>query len=101
MPSVQSRAWCYTINNYTQVDESRLLSRDVKGHACGREVGESGTPHLQGVVYCHEKSTLSHMKTVIGQTAHLEVMRGTWEQARTYALKDGDILVDSGEGPKP
>lgn len=101
MPSTKSTAWVFTLNNYTSAECNALLSKDVRGLAVGKEVGESGTPHLQGAICCHEQSTLAHMKRIVGQRAHIEPMYGTWEEARAYALKDGDILVDRGEGPKP
>lgn len=49
MPSGYSRAICLTINNY--VDEEvvqKLLNDDRFSYiVVGREVGASGTPHLQ------------------------------------------------------
>lgn len=56
----------------------------------GREVGESGTPHLQGVIVFKNPRQLSGVKLLIPR-AHLEVMKGTVDQAVDYAHKDGDV----------
>ena len=102
MPSAnRGVAWCFTLNNYTDEECSALVAKDVRGLCAYRELGESGTPHLQGVVCCHAKATLTQMKKILGSRAHIELMRGTWEEACTYCRKDGDKLVDRSEGPKP
>ncbi|KAJ1637567.1 hypothetical protein T492DRAFT_950752 [Pavlovales sp. CCMP2436] len=48
------RVWTYTINNYTEEELAfvKLLVEpsEVKRHVCGIEVGENGTPHLQGAI---------------------------------------------------
>jgi len=54
---------------------------------CQLEVGESGTPHLQGYVEMKSPCRLTAMKKLIPQ-AHLEVSRGSKEQAIMYCLKE-------------
>ncbi|KAJ1634165.1 hypothetical protein T492DRAFT_837043 [Pavlovales sp. CCMP2436] len=48
------RVWTYTINNYIEEELAfvKLLVEpsEVKRHVCGIEVGEGGTPHLQGAI---------------------------------------------------
>lgn len=102
----RARSWCFTVNNWTPAEEVKVMALITDEHAdavaCGKEVGEGGTRHLQGVVYLKSRMRLAQVKRVPGlERAHLEVMRGTWEQAKTYALKDGDILISEGEGPQP
>jgi len=85
------RNFCFTWNNYPVDAESKLtwLPR-VKYLVAGREVGESGTPHLQGFVYFSEQKTLSAaIKLLPG--CHVEVSK-TLDEAIAYCKKDGDYF---------
>lgn len=52
------------------------------------EVGEHGTRHIQGYLECVGKKSLAQLKKLPGmERSHLEVRRGTGEQARAYCMK--------------
>jgi len=91
------RNWCFTLNNYTEEDEVRL-TRDSPDnqHAyiiIGKEVGECGTPHLQGYVEYDSAYTMKRTKELLGSTRiHLEPRRGTQKQAIDYCKKEGDFF---------
>lgn len=60
----------------------------------GRETGESGTPHLQGHLELTQRKRLGQVKVLLGvPRLHLEVRRGSYEQAQQYVEKEGDFLV--------
>lgn len=88
--NARSRGWCYTINNYTAEEEAGLHGIECKYHVCGREAGESGTPHLQGYIYFKDGRTLTAVKKELPR-AHLEEAKGTATQNREYCTKDGDF----------
>jgi len=69
---------------------SRLSMEDCEYLVVGKEVGESGTPHLQGYVCLKSKKAFTWLKKRLPE-AHLEVMKGSPQQAAVYCKKDGDF----------
>lgn len=84
--------WAFTLNNYTQSDLDRLSTPipSVDYLIFGKEVGISGTPHLQGTVCFPDRKRLSSVVTIIGQ-CHLEPVR-LLQQSFEYCKKDGDFI---------
>ena len=93
--------WCFTINNYHESDELRLKAVFDSGVAeyiiFGREVGASGTPHLQGYIRMKKKLRLNGMKK-LHCTAHWEIARGNLRANIEYCSKEGNH-VEYGETP--
>lgn len=94
-PNVQSKHWCFTLNNYTDADQDRLRrlgeAESTSYLVFGREVGESGTPHLQGFISFSNRVRFNPVRALIGGGAHLETARGTPEEAAAYCKKDDDF----------
>jgi len=88
--NVRSRGWCFTRNNYNDEDIFRV--EDVASTATyliyGKEVGDSGTPHLQGYVYFENSKSFSKITKLLPH-CHLEVQKGTGCEASDYCKKDG------------
>lgn len=98
LPSMsQAKNWIFTLNNYTPLEYEKLCEGATNPLVVylivGKEVGTSGTPHLQGFVSLAGRSRLNPLKTLLGSDRyHLEVARGSAEQNRTYCSKEGDFL---------
>lgn len=87
----RAKNWCFTLNNYTPADVDRLAApiAGIDYLIFGKEVGASGTPHLQGVVCFQSRKRLSQTISLIGQ-AHCTVTRYL-SQSIEYCKKDGDV----------
>ena len=100
-PTGKFRAWCFTLNNYTQQDEQSIqtiVTRFARYIVYGRELApETGTPHLQGYVYFYNQRQRKSVSRLLPR-ARVEVANGTAKQNRTYCTKDGDYF-ESGEIP--
>lgn len=57
----------------------------------GREVGESGTPHLQGYLEFHKRVAFAKVKKLLPQL-HIEPRLGTQSQAVEYCKKGNNYL---------
>ena len=88
----RSATWVFTINNYKEGDLERLTHLDASKYTCifGEEVGEQGTPHLQGFLRCEKRLMRSNVEKVLGGHAWLDVTHDE-EAAIGYCLKEGRI----------
>lgn len=88
---MSARAWCFTINNYTDNDIMSLEKINCRYMICGFEIGENGTPHIQGYVEFGKVCRFATVKKFLPR-AHIEMRRGTRDAARDYCKKDGDFF---------
>lgn len=88
------RSWCFTLNNYQPSDIDQIRDWEVKRLVVGEEVGESGTPHLQGyVVFMAPKRLAGVKKLPSGDRMHWE--KTNFEKAaEKYCKKDGKICIE-------
>lgn len=86
----QSKNWVFTLNNPTAEEETGIRtwvpSAQAKYIVYQHEVGENGTPHIQGYVQLINKKRLNGMKG-LQPRAHWEKRRGTHEEAEAYCTK--------------
>lgn len=99
---VYSRGWCFTINNYTEDDKEQVVRLSDKAHyiVAGLEVGDSGTPHIQGYVYFKNDCSFQSIKKKLTR-AHLEPSRADSDHNEQYCKKDGNVLIEKGVKPSP
>jgi len=96
MSQSRSRGWVFTLNNYDDVALAsiRIIGEhnQVKYLVFGLEVGQAGTPHVQGFVYFHNAKTFNAVKTMFGNMhPHIEKMRGSVDEATAYCKKDNNF----------
>lgn len=97
----RSRAYCFTINNYTDSDLDFVCNELIEyvDYVCmGMEEGENGTPHLQGYLYDAARPTFLAIKSLL-PTAHLESAKGSPKQNILYCSKQDPQFWERGERP--
>jgi len=91
-PAVQAKDWCFTINNPRSKHGKRdsdwnvVRSWTFNYLVMQLEVGEEGTPHIQGFVQFPVQSRLTKLKK-LHKKAHWEPRRGSAVQAAHYCKK--------------
>lgn len=92
--------FCFTINKYTDVDikKCQKLLAEADYGIIGKEVGEGGTPHIQGYGYWKNKKSFGTLQKFFGN-AHIEPAKGTARQNQVYCSKEGDY-EEFGELPE-
>lgn len=88
---MSSRNTCFTLNNYTEEEYKSITNWDCKYLIVGKEVGEQGTPHLQGYVEWNGSKRLSTLKKINGRI-HWENRKGTAKQAADYCKKENNFF---------
>lgn len=104
--SKRSKRWCLTWNNYpnnwlTKFDTKKEGSwenqepKNVITYMClGEEIGEQGTPHIQGYIELKKRMTLKSLKKWIGvPTIHWEISKGSAQQNIEYCSKDNKVFT--------
>ena len=92
--------WCFTLNNYTECEYSSIVSTfndKAKLYVIGDEVGNSGTPHLQG--YAEFKTKIRPLNLFEFKKIHWEKAKGSKEDNYKYCSKE-KLLCSKGY-PKP
>lgn len=85
--------WCFTLNNWTEANLNYLkaiVPQLCKSAVIGSEVGESGTPHLQGYIEFKKKARpMGHFDI---KTIHWEKCKGSKEDNIAYCSKEGEVV---------
>ncbi len=85
-----SKRWCFVLNNYEKQHIVEIVATFVKlnyKYIIGEEVGESGTPHLQG--YCESPKVFRPFAIFKKYNAHWEKCKGNRKSNIAYCSKDG------------
>lgn len=91
-PMSRAKHWCFTLNNYTDDNIEHILRNrnDFEYLIYGKEVGENGTPHLQGFVSFVNRVRLAQCVNTVGQ-AHFSVARNV-DNSIEYCKKEGNFI---------
>ncbi len=92
---LKGRKWIFTLNNYTDLEYRTIEQhfQDTTYYCVGKEVGEEGTPHLQGYLEYKHAKAFGAIKKLIPR-AHIEKGKGSRYQNLTYCSKEGDFITN-------
>ena len=89
--------WVFTLNNPTIEEENALAAflsgTSVRYGIVQREVGDLGTPHLQGYFELRRARAFSTVRAMLPRF-HVEPRRGTRDQARDYCRKSATAVQE-------
>lgn len=91
-----AKNWCFTVNNWTAEDRAIFEGLDVNFIVFEEEVGENGTPHLQGYLQLKVQKRLAWLKKHVHGTAHWEVAHGSPDRNIEYCTKEGKNIHQRG-----
>ena len=95
MAPKQSKKWVVVVNNWTAEMLAALKAfPDITFGIFGEEVGESGTPHLQGYIELEKRTRTATLQKKLGKAGikcTVLYANGTPEQNITYCSKDGTV----------
>jgi hypothetical protein len=94
-PPARARRWCFTLNNYGKEEYERLKCwLDTKTqYSLGEEIGENGTPHLQGYFEVKNPVKFETLRRV-NERWHLEAAKGDRDSNYRYTTKDGKYVTN-------
>ena len=99
--SQQGKRWLITLNNPTneEIDELKSLKR-VKYIVVAREAAPTtGTDHIHALIIFAGNHRANNVKKLIPR-AHLDLVKGKFEQAYNYVTKGGAVIYENGSKPK-
>lgn len=90
MQTESTRDWSFTLNNYDEGDEKffKNLVDEVRKIVVGKEVGEQGTPHLQGRIIFRRNYRFTQLKK-LHKRVHWETTKA--KQDNIYCLKRDSV----------
>lgn len=98
------RNFCITYNNYDPDTQDKFQALEcVKYGVFGKEVGASGTPHLQGYVQLRNPKSIKAFQKILksnGLYCSVLVAKGNWQQNFDYCSKDDRDVVEFGTPKK-
>lgn len=94
------RNFCVTVNNFQECTVEDFKKETLISYGIlGEEIGESGTPHLQGYLQLTKPQTISAFQKKLqklGIKCALFIAKGTLEQNETYCTKEDGTIHEWG-----
>lgn len=90
--------YCFTLNNWTEEEYEKLKKIPCVYMCMGKEVGEKGTPHIQGYIHFKNERSFNAVRKLMKRW-HIDGCRGSLWDNIDYTSKEGK-WEEFGERPK-
>lgn len=103
----RSNFWVFTYNNYDigHIGHfTQLLDIECEWYVFQEEIGDKGTPHLQGSIKLKTRKRMSELKKLFGPTIHWEITKSVpaaIEYAKKVKTRNGQIFTKGIKIPEP
>lgn len=100
----KNRGWTLTLNNYSEEEYENILrnARNSKFWIFGKEIGKSGTPHIQGYIYFENPRAFAGVRKLFdNERIHWESAKGNRKQNYIYCSKEGCFETNMEDPGKP
>lgn len=91
-----AKYWCFTLNNWSEKELDHILEickkRSIE-YEIGEEIGEKGTPHLQGFI--QSPNRIRPGETFGNKRIHWDKCKGNENQNLNYCRKQGKYWVST------
>lgn len=91
----RQRAWCGTINNWSQADWDKIQLLGDYGCVAQEVAPTTGTPHMQWYLYFKNKITFGSLKKKLPRS-HIKICMGNADENRTYIFGPYDKVQPDG-----
>nr|WAE42631.1 MAG: replication associated protein [Cressdnaviricota sp.] len=91
------KTWVFTLNNYTEDDIKTVKSWECNKIACSLEVGESGTPHIQGAIVFKASQRLKALKKLHPK---MHWLPAKYKHDFNYIRKAGSVIIRDEDNTK-
>lgn len=93
------KKFCFTLNNWNEEEVNNIVKIAVSVLKCeyilGYEIGECGTPHIQGFLLLNKKKSWdSVLKSLNNKRIHLECAKGSIKENIAYCTKDNNFITN-------
>jgi len=93
------KKFCLTLNNWNEEEVNNIVKIAVSVLKCeyilGYEIGECGTPHIQGFLLLDKKKSWDSVhKSLNNKRIHLECAKGSIKENIAYCTKDNNFITN-------
>jgi hypothetical protein len=101
---MQSKRWCFTINNPTEEEKQKIIqlpsNPNVEFIIAEIEHETEGTCHIQGYIEYKNRIRINQIKSLLSPRSHVEAAVADRTQNITYCSKENNVIIQYTKEPQ-